>query len=680
MVPSNQLPKALKQAILSVEDSRFYHHSGIDIFGITRALITDIRAGYIVEGGSTITQQLTKILFLTPEKNISRKIKEAMLALLIESKYTKDEILEIYCNQMYLGSGTYGVEAAAQTYFGKPVKDLNLAEAALISGLFRAPTRFSPFNDLAAARKRMNHALRRMIAEGYISRQEAAEAKETPINLNYEGRYQNKASYFAEYIRQYLEKKYGSNILYRAGLKVHTTLDLKLQAYAERSIENGLREIDKRRGFRGIKRDERNGKNHLWRPPQVGDVVLGEVIEINSQYIRLKIGGSIGSLSIKEMGWARIKDPTKIFHLQDKVWTKVLAVNEVNQIYELALEQDPEVEGALVALEPHTGHIKAMVGGYNFEKSQFNRVVQAKRQPGSAFKPFIYLTALSSGFTPADIILDAPVSYYVPGMPRVWRPKNYSNEYYGPNTLRKALENSRNVSTVRLLNRIGVNPVIETAQKMGLLGPFHPNLSLALGASEVTLLELTKAYGVLANQGVTVEPIAIRRITDSDGKILEENYPLGSEVLKRETAYLLTNVLKGVITRGTGRKARVLDRPVAGKTGTTNDYQDAWFIGFTPHLVAGVWVGLDDHGTIGNKETGARAALPIWLEFMQKALALEPKEDFIIPQGITFVKIDPETGLLATDACPKILIESFLKGSEPTTPCHHGRRSLGDTG
>lgn len=680
MVPSSQIPKALKQAILAVEDSRFYQHSGIDFIGILRALVADIRAGSIVEGGSTITQQLTKILFLTPEKSLSRKIKEAILALLIESKYAKDEILEIYCNQMYLGSGTYGVEAAAQTYFGKSVKDLNLTEAALIAGLFRAPTRFSPFNNLDGAKRRMLHALRRMVNEEYISPEEAAQASESPINLNYAGRYQNKAPYFAEYIRQYLEKKYGINLLYRAGLKVYTTLNLKLQAYAEKSLKNGLRRIDKRRGFRGIKRGKSNGREHLWQLPQVGDVVLGEVVGIKPRHIRLKIGGSIGTLSIKNMAWARITQPTKTFQLQDPVWVRVLAGNDANGGYELALEQEPEVQGALVALDPHNGHVKVMVGGYDFDISQFNRSIQAKRQPGSAFKPFIYLTALSSGFTPADIILDAPVSYYVPGMPSVWEPKNYTGEYYGPNTLRKALENSRNISTVRLLDRIGINPVIDTAQKMGFAGPFHSNLSLALGASEVTLLELTKAYGALANQGVVLEPILINRVTDSDGKILEQNYPLASEVLNQETAYLITNILKGVINSGTGKKARVLNRPVAGKTGTTNDYQDAWFIGFTPHLVAGAWVGLDDHQTIGDNETGARAALPIWLEFMQKTLAQEPKEDFIIPNGIAFVKIDPDTGLLATDACPQVFQESFLKGSEPTTPCYHGGRILGSAG
>jgi len=686
VVSFNLLPKVLKQAILAVEDSRFYQHSGVDILGIIRALIADIRAGHIVEGGSTITQQLTKILFLTPEKSLSRKIKEAILALLIESKYTKDEILAIYCNQMYLGSGAYGVESAAQTYFGKSVKDLNLTEASLMAGLFRAPTRFSPFNNLAVAKRRMLHVIRRMVEEGYISPEEAVEAGETPINLNYAGRYQNKAPYFAEYIRQYLEKKYGSNLLYLAGLKVYTTLNLKLHDYAEKSLKNGVREIDKRRGFRGIKRGERTSGDHIWQSLQVGDVVLGKVVDIKPRDIRLKIGDSIGTLSIKNMSWARITEPRRVFQLQDPVWIKVLAVNDTNQgdgkdnRYELALEQEPEVEGALVALEPHTGRIKAMVGGYEFNKSQFNRAVQAKRQPGSAFKPFIYLTALSSGFTPADIVLDAPVSYYVPGMPSVWQPKNYTNEYYGPNTLRRALENSRNVSTVRLLDRIGVNPVIETAQKMGLAGPFLPNLSLALGTSEVTLLELTTAYGVLANQGVLVEPIAIRLVTSPDGKILEQNYPLTSEVIKPETAYLITNVLKGVINSGTGQKARVLNRPVAGKTGTTNDYQDAWFIGYTPHLVAGAWVGLDDHRSIGNRETGARAALPIWLEFMQKALAQEPVEDFIPQKGITFVNIDPDTGLLATDACPQAFQESFLKGSEPTTPCYHGGRMLGSAG
>jgi len=593
IIPLYQIPKVLKEAILAVEDARFYRHRGLDIWGILRATIANIKAGHIVEGGSTITQQLTKILFLTPERTFSRKLKEAILALLIESRYTKDEILEIYCNQMYLGSGAYGVEAAAQTYFGKSARDLNLAEAALIAGLFRAPSRFSPFNHPALAKKRMRHVLRRMVEVGYITQEEADRAARAPLRFNPRNKNRNRAPYFAEYVRQYLERRYGSNLLYHAGLKVYTTLDLQLQRYAEEALRKGLDELNQRH--------------------------------------RLKVRG------------------------EGKI--------------------EP-VEGAIVVLDPHNGHIKAMVGGYDYNKSQFNRAVQAKRQPGSAFKPFIYLTALYKGYTPADIILDAPVSYEIPGMDKSWEPQNYTHKFYGPNTLRRALENSRNVSTVRLLDKIGVDSVIKTAKLLGLRGPFQPNLSLALGTSEISLLELTKAYGVFANQGVLVEPVAIRMVTDADGKVLERSPTVASEVVKPEYAYLITNMLKGVIRSGTGRRARKLKRPVAGKTGTTNNYQDAWFIGYTPQLVAGVWVGCDNHQTLGQDETGAHAALPIWLNFMEKALLPLPKQDFPVPQNITFVDIDPETGLLATPACPQVFSEAFIKGTEPTTPCYHGQREL----
>ncbi|MBI2878064.1 MAG: PBP1A family penicillin-binding protein [Candidatus Tectomicrobia bacterium] len=614
MVSLSKIPKDLKEAILAVEDARFYRHHGIDLIGIARAMVKNLMARRIVEGGSTITQQLTKVLFLTPERSLSRKLKEAVLAVMIESRYTKDEILELYCNQVYMGSGAYGVEAAAQTYFGKSVSRLTLPEAALLAGLPKAPTRFSPFNNREQARARMLQVLERMVEAGFITPEEARKAATTRLKFNSSpSRDMVEAAYFAEYVRQHLEEKYGSQALYRGGLKVYTTLDLKTQRAAYQALRQGLREIGQSR---------RNTPDP--------DLAIYPGVDLRGLILK---AASQQSLRVAQGGAA-----------------------------------SPWVEGALLAIEPQTGYIRAMVGGYDFSRSQFNRAVQARRQPGSAFKPFIYLTAIAEGFTPADIILDAPVSYA--GASGEWSPKNFTNKYYGPNTLRRALEFSRNVSTVRLLDKVGIRPVVRMAHQMGISSPLGLNLSLALGTSEVTLLELTSAYAVLANLGTRVEPAAIRYITDSFGKILERHHPQTTEVLRPEVAYVVTHMLKGVVWHGTGQRALALGRPAAAKTGTTNDYQDAWFIGYTPQLVTGIWVGYDDHRSL--RGTGGRLSAPIWVRFMKAALAGRPVRDFPPPANITWAEIDPSTGLLATPACPHRFSEAFIKGTQPTRLCYHG--------
>lgn len=616
VVPLSKIPKHLKEALLAVEDARFYHHHGIDLIGIMRAIVKNLLARRIVEGGSTITQQLTKVLFLTPERSLSRKIKEAILAVMIESRYTKDEILEIYCNQVYMGSGAYGVEAAAQTYFGKSVSRLSLPEAALMAGLPKAPTRFSPFNDPEQARARLLQVLDRMVEAGFITPGEARRAAATHLKFNPSPNQDMvEAAYFAEYVRQYLEEKYGSQALYRGGLKVYTTLDLKMQRAAYQAIRQGLKEI------------ERNRRNNA--PPEP-ELAAYQGTDLRWQFLR---AGNPRTLSLARGGSA-----------------------------------SRLVEGALIAIEPQTGYIRAMVGGYDFPRSQFNRAVQAKRQPGSAFKPFIYLTAIAEGFTPADIIVDAPVSYA--GGNGEWRPKNFTNKFYGPNTLRKALEFSRNVSTVRLLDKVGIRPVVEMAHRMGISSPLSLNLSLALGTSEVTVMEITTAYAALANMGTRVEPTAIRYITNSLNKVLERHQPQTKDVIKPEVAYVLTHMLKGVVWHGTGQRALALGRPVAAKTGTTNDYQDAWFIGYTPQVVAGVWVGYDNHRSLGG--TGGRLAAPIWVSFMQKALAGRPIRDFPQPANVVWAEVDANTGLLATPACPQVISEAFVKGAQPTRLCYHG--------
>jgi penicillin-binding protein 1A len=572
VIPFSEVPKYVKDAILAVEDVRFFSHPGLDIQGVLRALWADIKAREIVQGGSTITQQLSKMLFLKPEKSIIRKIKEAIIALQIERTYSKNEILNLYLNQVYFGSGAYGIEAAAQRYFGKRAKDLTLSESAMLSGLPKAPASFSPFKNPERAKLRRSHVLRRMVETGFITEEEAEKAEKEPMPTPPKEGF-NKAPYFIEFIRQELEGRYGHEV-YTGGLNIYTTLDLKAQDVAEKALHKWLKAIDRR---------------YKWR--------------------------------------------------------------------------DIPVQGALLAIDPGTGYIKAMVGGRDFYESQFNRAYQALRQPGSAFKPFVFMTAIDNGFTPDNIIMDSPVSY--PGSKKGirWSPNNFSGKFQGPVTLRKALAESINVVAVKLLDMIGVNTTIEYAKKLGIKSDLKPYLPLALGASDLTLIEITSAYGVFANEGIKSTPMAILKVTDRMGRVLEENLPSPEEVIKPETAYLMTDLLKGVIEHGTGWKAKSLGRPLAGKTGTTNEYNDAWFIGYSPSLVAGVWVGYDDHRSIGPKETGARAALPIWIDFMKDFLKDTSPEDFPVPEGIM---------IITEDGKKKAILRSSLnhesdKKSEPTT-------------
>jgi penicillin-binding protein 1A len=581
----NDIPETFIKAITATEDAKFFEHRGVRLLSIMRAMIVDIRSGRIVQGGSTITQQLAKQLFLTPEKSIARKIKEALLAIQIEKQYTKREILELYCNQIYLGSGAYGIQAASNIYFGKSVSDLSLAESALLAGLPKAPSRYSPFRRVDLARQRRATVLSRMLTEGHITDTQEAEAKQEPVNLVLKQEGQGLSSHFVETVRIYLDKTYGSDRLYREGLIVTTTLDIELQAMAEKAARQGVKKVNTR-----IKR-------------------------------------------------ARL------------------------------YSDDVNVEVALVSLRPDDGAILAMVGGSDFATSQFNRATSAHRQPGSAFKPIIYLTALDTGFSPSDIIIDSPVSYRSHTGKGEWKPANFSNRFYGPVTLRRALESSINVTSVKLLNKIGIDTVIAMAQKAGIRSNLTAGLSLALGASEVTPLELTSAYTVFANKGLYAEPYFIISVINSEGEILEEAATEVIDVVRPEVAYVLTNMLEGVIQNGTGRSVRSLNRPAAGKTGTTNDYRDAWFIGYTPDIVTGVWVGFDDNRSMGRGETGGRAAAPIWLGFMTAALKNRPLLNFTPPKHIVARTIDRESGKLATDRCRDTFEEIFVEGYEPSEFC-----------
>lgn len=584
IVPLSEMPKQLIRAFVAAEDARFFEHRGIDYWRILGAAFRNIEALDVVQGGSTITQQIAKSFFLTPERSFTRKIKEIILAHRIEKDLSKNEILFLYLNQIYLGEGAYGVGAAAKTYFGKSVQDLTLAESAILAGLPPAPNAYSPLRHPKKARERQLYVLNRLVERKWITPEQAKKAESEGIHLRPRGpRGYNEAPYVVELVRIYLEEKYGKNMLYKGGLKVHTTINAKMQQIAQKAVLKGLEEFEGR--------------------------------------------------AKKEKG-------------------------------------REQVQGAIVALEPQSGYILAMVGGRDYSQSQFNRATQAKRQAGSAFKPIVYAAALDKGFTPATVIVDEPFSYEdVPGR-EPWEPQNFDREFWGPITLRKALTHSRNVPTVKIAQSIGIPYLIQYAKNLGIKAKLEPNLSLALGAANVTLLELTSAFGVFASQGYRAEPILITRITDKDGNILEEAEPTAVEVISPQTAYMITNLLQNVIQEGTGQRAKALGRPAAGKTGTTNDTRDAWFIGYIPQrLVAGSWVGYDIERPLGPHETGAVAALPIWLEFMKEAVAEIPAENFTVPDEIVFVRIDAETGEPIRAGQPaksgKSLMECFKEGTVP---------------
>jgi len=688
VVPLDYLPEHLVQAFIAAEDARFYEHEGVDLPGIMRAFLKNMMAGRIEQGGSTITQQVAKALLLkNTEKTYKRKVREATLSLQIEKAFDKNTILYLYLNEIYLGHGAYGVESAARTYFDKNASDLNLAESAILAGLTQAPSRYSLFGNFDKAKGRQKYVLERMREEGYIKPEEegAAFAFEIVLAKNPENPFL-KAPDFTEHVRRYLESKYGRDMLYREGLRVHTTVNLDMQKAAESAVIKGLLELDKREGYRGPLRNLATGEREPYRqkqgeilkekPPRIGGVVEGlvEKVDDENKEVRVAVGDKVGLLPLSEMKWARkpnpdvpsyatgIKSPGQALKEGDVILVRVL---DTKSPWRLSLEQEPVVQGALFCMEPETGRVRAMVGGRDFSVSQFNRATQAKRQPGSAFKPIIYAAALDSGMTPATVILDAP---YVSSMnpdEEIWRPKNFKEKFYGPTLLRTALTQSRNVITVKILKQIGVPYAIEYARKMGVRSDLSPDLSLALGSSGVSLEELTRAYAVFANGGMLVEPIFVQKVVDRNGAILEENQPTLRECLSKETAYVMTDLLKAVIQEGTGWRAKALKRPAAGKTGTTNDLRDAWFMGFTPQLTTGVWVGYDDPKPLGAGETGSRAANPIWLYFMSEVLKDQPVEDFAAPEGVAFWKIDAKNGLLASPYSETTVFQAFAPGTEP---------------
>ncbi|HRT26640.1 MAG TPA: PBP1A family penicillin-binding protein [Syntrophales bacterium] len=686
-IPINKVPKYVAQAFIAAEDSRFFQHEGVDFYGMVRAFVKNVTHGAIVQGGSTITQQLAKAIYLSPERSLTRKIKEAVLAYRMDRYLKKYEILNLYLNQIYLGHGTYGIEAASQCYFGKSARDLNLAEAALLAGLPKAPSRYSPFVSLEKAKQRQAYTLNRMVEEGYITEAEKERAEKMPIRLNTAGPKGKVAPYFTENVRRYIVAKYGSEALYKEGLEVYTTLNFEMQQAATAAVERGLQELEKREGTRvsirrvpAAKVDQFTAqveKEISKKPLEKGQVVraLVESVDEGDRVVHLRVGRrkavasfdhihlAANAVQAAEMG--KMYNPAGLFSPGDVVEAR-LSEKPQKEPLELSIELHPAVQAALLCMDARTGEIKAMVGGRDFRRSEFNRATQSRRQPGSAFKPLIYAAAFDKGLTPATIVMDSPVVFKDSLGDTDWRPKNFDAKYHGPTTLRDALVYSRNVVTIKVLKDIGVRYAVDYARNMGIESPLSENLSLALGTSGVTVQEMVRAFGVLANEGKKAEPYFIRKIVDRTGSIFEEHAPRVEPVIDAKVAYITTSVLQDVVQRGTGWRVRAIGKPVAGKTGTTDEYKDAWFIGYTPSFVAGVWVGYDDGRPLGKAEVGGVAAAPIWLYFMEKALAGQPVENFRVPEGIVFVKIDPKTGLLASPFSSDARTECFLEGTAPT--------------
>jgi penicillin-binding protein 1A len=675
VVGFKDIPPVLRNAVVAVEDADFWKHLGVNLWRIPSAALANVRAGKKTQGSSTLTMQLSRVLFLTPEKSYERKIKEAILAFQIEKNFTKEEIFAFYCNQVYFGHGNYGVEATSRFLFSKPIKDLTLGEAALIAGLPQNPSRLSPLDHPDRALARRNHVLTRMVEEKYISEAEGEKAKAEPLNLKIRRDPPSIAPYFLEEVRKYLEHEYGSQRIYQGGLRVYTTLDPGMQRAANRAMDRGLQALDRRsRGF--VPPDTSILKDGAWperikldewdRSIAVGDVAEGVVLDSDRSSAVIQIADIHARMEIADLKWTHRSSVSEVLPKGRVARFLVLSMTEENGRKEakVSLQQRTEVQGALLATDVKTGAVRAMVGGSDFERTKFNRATQAMRQVGSAFKPFIYAAAIErAGYTPSTIIVDAPISF--PDNGSVWMPHNFDYEFWGPIPVRRALEHSRNIPAIKTLQAIGIKTGIEYAHKLGLSGEFQPYLPLALGAGEATLTEMTAAYAAFGNQGLRMKPYLITRITDRDGNIIEEVRPAAKDAIRADTAYIMTSLLRGVVQRGTAARAASLNRPIAGKTGTTNDFTDAWFIGYEPQIAAGVWVGYDDkRKSLGKHEEGAKAALPIWMDFWAEITKDKPVEDFAVPGNIVFVPVDRD-GYAGAPGAPGVRMEPFVTGTEP---------------
>lgn len=664
------------RALIAVEDTGFYKHHGISLRGILRALMKDIFHLRLGQGGSTLTQQLARRYFLTDEKTVTRKLREMILAVNIEKNYSKDQILEMYANKVYFGHGRYGVESASRYYFGKPARDLSVLEAALLAGIVQRPMYFSPRNHPDSALKRRNLVLWRLWKTGTLDEGQYKAFCAEPIRLGKPPlEEEGVAAYLAERIRIYCEQKYGEEALYGKGLQIHTTVDSRLQGLAVMALRDGLHEYNHRRGYVGPRRGEGSPQEDTSGPLQAGERRWATVQTVREDGFTVATGGGHFDLVQKDWAWARGLKPAKVFLPGDRV---LVLVRSAGEIPILELDQEPVAQAALLALDPKTGEVKALVGGYDFASSMFNRVFQAKRQTGSAVKPLIYATALAQGVTLADSVVDEPL-IYLTGREQAgsvcadgYAPSDFDPDYFGLITYRTALEHSVNIAAVHLLNQIGYAPVIENAKKLHISAKLKPYPSLALGSFEITLWELTGAYAALDNGGIWIEPRFLNRISDREGKTLEEFRSLSTPAFDPAVTYVMVQGMTGVIQRGTAGSAANMQGHFAGKTGTTNDFTDSWFVGFNPALVCGVWSGRDDNKTLGRGETGARVALPIWRRFMEPACKGQENLDFEMPERVVKVLIDPKTGLRAgmDSPCTEMREEVFVEGTEPKVFCN----------
>jgi len=717
-LPIQAVPETIKAAFLSAEDKNFYKHGGVDITGIGRAVIVNLQnlgSGRRAIGASTITQQVAKNFLLSSERSIDRKIKEALLSMRIESAYSKDRILELYLNEIYLGFGAYGVAGASLTYFNKSVHEVELHQAAYLAALPKAPSNYHPFRDTERALTRRNWVIDRMVENGYATEEEGKLAKEKGLDVNPRrgSSYLASSEYFSEEVRREVVDRYGQKALYEGGLSIRTTLDPQLQEKARRSLMNGLLKFDLRRGFRGPVQNVELGDDWgtaIGKIKTLSDVpewklavVLGTDassatigIQPDKQVSgKLKSDRQIATIALDDMKWALkidIEDEKRtakgvngVLNVGDVIYVEPLA-SEDDTAKNYRLRQIPKVSGALVAMDPHTGRVLAMAGGFSFAESQFNRATQAFRQPGSSFKPFVYAAALDNGYTPSSVVLDGPIKIDQGGDLGIWEPKNYGGKFAGPSTLRLGIERSRNLMTVRLAKDMGMPLVAAYAERFGIYDKMLPVLSMSLGSGETTVMRMAAAYSVLANGGKSIKPSLIDRIQDRYGKTIfkhEERVCLDcnaeswsqqaepelednrDQVLDPMTAYQMTSMMEGVVLRGTAPVVKELGVPVAGKTGTTNEEKDAWFVGYTPDLVTSVYIGYDNPAPMGKGNTGGGLAAPIFTNFMKAAIEGQKPVEFRVPRGLKLIPINGKTGLLAKAGKPGVILEAFKPGTAP---------------
>jgi len=682
VISYKDIPPNLRNAMLAAEDGDFFEHSGFSISRMFLALLKDVATRGRSPGGSTITQQLTRNLFpqeigfATGNRSWERKIKETLVAMRIEKRYTKEEIFTFYANQIYFGHGAYGVEAASQLYFRKAAKELNLEECATIAGIIQGNVRQSPFVNPEATKRRRNYALERMADEGFITRDAANAAKEKPIAVAGDPAGEGSvAPYFVEEVRKYLEAKYGAKQLYESGLTVRTGLDVKLQEAANKAVDRGLRRVDKRRGFRKPRRNVISEghtvddfKVDRWSHKiEAGDIVPAVVRSVDDTLAVVRVGDYNATIARANMQWTNRKSPKEILKAGDLIDVEVTKI-EGDRAF-VNLDQTPILEGALVAIDNHTGEVLAMVGGYSFSRSKFNRATQAYRQMGSTVKPILYTAAIDRGLTPTTILVDEPTTFDAGAGQPPYSPHNYDKKYLGTLTLRRAFEGSRNIPAVKVIEMLGPTQVAAYAKKFGFAQDFRPYLSMALGAQEVTLMEITSAFSAFPNHGIRMEPYLADSIADRDGSVLEERRPQPKDALRADTAYVVLNIMRGVVQYGTAEAAKSLNWPLAGKTGTVDDNTDAWFVGFDPNVTVGVWMGHDEKKPIGYNETGATAALPMWIDFMKSYIDLygdrENPPQFESPGNIVFMPVNHETGEPVAAEGPGVVNEAFISGTQP---------------